>query len=992
MSRLSSLFFVTVLITLMFYSLVIEASENIGLYVNGKLLETLNPPIKKGTVYLLPLEDTFKAIGVKKLTWDKSKKKVTVVQGSKTINLEMNSNKAIINGKPYILSNKLQKEKVAMIPIEIFRDLTNSKVFESSKKVEINYKDTPFDIPNEKKKKVANGDFISFSIPVKNNSSQTKELFIAIPSGYQNEIEATEKSLVLLPGKTAAFHIKSKNPVLHDTKKNFVAAIYTDAKLKMQVNLGYESSSYTLVNQVHPNSFINENQLLKAKQRIQSVSWAEIYWRKLKSEADNWLKKDLNVPSQPAGHSSWYICQDGSPLKTVSKGHYCTSDKSYYYGEKFDGGQLYYQYNSLVQALKILSEVYALSEDKRYGVAAKNILLDFADQYPTFMLQEKGGRMYWQSLDEATSMNDIIQSYDFLYRGNLLSDQDKRNIEMNFILPSAETLGKYSMGRSNWQAWENAAIGMAGFVTGNQTLIKEALNGKNGFEYLMKNGVLEDGFWWEGSMAYHSYTLASLNILAQAAANNGYDLFSNPSLKKMFDAPILYVYPNLVLPSNNDGGAFGTSLIGSISSRGFNEYELAYSKYHDFQYSWLLENKYKNLARSGDFALFFGEDNITNQGNVPVSSYNFKSIGHGILRSDSKSVNEQSYLLMDYGPHGGSHGHFDKLAIDLFGAGRMLAPDFGTPGYSHPLYRSWYKQTISHNTVVIDGVSQQESTGEMITFANQKDFQYMNAKANQSYKGVEYERSVWMDSNYILDWFHVSDSKNNHNYDWFLHGLGTLSTDIKLKAVKSPAKAFGYNKNGYELLSKISSFQTLKSFEVSWNLSGNGFRLYSILGGQPSIIYSAEGPGPSNKPNEKTPMVVQRQSGKSADFVNIYQPYNQQNIVKINGIREGKDGVRVDLEKESNHYFKPLQLEDILAVKAVTKEGVFLKIEDLIKTEKVEGDIFIQVTNLPQLEDLSILLDSHQVNDIFLNGEKVGQTNIQTNQVIIKYNKINNKY
>ena len=49
--------------------------------------------------------------------------------------------------------------------------------------------------------------------------------------------------------------------------------------------------------------------------------------------------------------------------------------------------------------------------------------------------------------------------------------------------------------------------------------------------------------------------------------------------------------------------------------------------------------------------------------------------------------------------------HPDQLAIQLSGAGARLVPDLGTPGYGIALNDTWYRQTASHSTVLIDGRS-----------------------------------------------------------------------------------------------------------------------------------------------------------------------------------------------------------------------------------------------------------------------------------------------
>lgn len=959
-----------------------ESSGSISYYFNGELKKGVYAPMYKSGELLLPFEDTFKFFGVK-VIWDAKKQKATVQLPFNNTTLIVGADTAVINGKTYKINGKLHKDKTYMISAELLEDLTSAKIVATGSEVNVEYNETMYD--NHIKMQAANGDVTNFVIPVDNPTRQKIQYDLKIPVKYNNFLKADTLSILLPPGESGTFNITTKKTASKNTSQIFDVSLVKGKTQMSSFRLEVASESYSLSTHSRPNAFINRDALLKAKQRISSPGWANSYWLKVKAEADKLLQKDLTVPSQAAGHSSWYVCKNGTPLVYENGGHYCPSEKLFYFGKKYDAGWRFYRHNELVQALKTLSTAYAISGDEKYAAAGKKILLGYAQSYPAYETQSRGGKLYWQSLDEAVSMIDIIQAYDFLFNSKNFTDDEKRSVELNLILSSAETLKSYPMDKSNWQAWHNTAIAMAGFATGYQSLINEAIDGNIGFNYLMEKGVLSDGFWWEGSLAYHSYTLAPLNILAEGALNWGYNLFESEPLKKMFDVPILYSYPNFVLPSNNDGGKFGTSLINSISSRGFNEYESAFSRYKDSSYGWLLDSKYKNMNRGGDFALFFGEASIASQERPSISSYNFNNIGHAILRSDAENVKDQIFIMMDYGPHGGSHGHYDKLSIDFFGAGKMLAPDFGTPAYSHPLYRTWYKQTLSHNTVVIDGKSQSESSGEMVAYTKEHDYQYMLANSPGAYKGIHYERSVWMNSGYVLDWFFVADNKKKHTYDYVLHGMGEL--DVKLKPKNSSVASIEYSQNGYDKLTDIKEYEAGTNFLATWNQDRSGFNQYSLVGGKSARVLTAIGPGPSNTPEKNTSLMVQRISDHKADFINVYQPYSETgNTLSV--IRNGNT-VIVNSKEESHHYYRNKTVNNnlqLISANAVTSKGIKLNLEKDITSELKDGLLKIEVKNLHYMESLNILYDSKQVKRVLLNGREVKMIQ-QGNQLLISYKK-----
>lgn len=968
-------------------SYIVEATSSKRVYWNDTVKSIKNEPVWKGDTLWLPIDDIFSVIGAK-VGWDKGRKQATVTYKGNKIVLTMNTDRIQLGGKSFkVLEQPQMFGKIAMISEHTLEELTGVDVDHNKKNKKIHLE--PSEVLNQATTilKVPLREHAQFEVKIKNKFAHSKQEYsLTIPSKYSNQFKVDKQKLTLLPGAVGQFVIQSKQPLTKSEKKELYVNISSSSQ-KYSVQLPYEVSNYQLSKHRHPNSFIGEQELSRAKQRIHNVQWAKNYWRYLEGEAQKALKLKVKVPDESAGHSSWYTCKDGSPL-TYQNGHFCKKENTYYYGDRYDAGYRFYQHNEAIAALKTLSVAYALSGKEQYGNEAVRIINEYAKKYPNYSLQDRGGRMYWQSLDEAVGMVDILTSYDLLYSFKGLNDTSKKNIELNLIRPSVQTIESSSKGLSNWQAWHIAAIGMAGTVLGDVSFIERAVNGPDGFNHLIQHGVMSDGFWWEGSMAYHTYTLAAFNILGEAVSKWNYDLFSKPSLKQMFNAPISYAYPNLTLPVNNDGGKFGASLINTFSSKGYNDYESAYSRYKDPTYSWLLNQKYKSLYRRGDFALFFGEDVIGN-GQSSIKSTNFKDVGHGILRSNALKNEDQLYVLMDYGPHGGSHGHLDKLALDIYGARTNLAPDFGTPAYSHPLYRSWYKQTLSHNTVVVDGESQVESHGKMISFIDEGDFKHMHAEANSAYKGITYNRSIMMDSDYLLDWFHVSDPIKEHQYDWFLHGMGSLSTTVKSKAVKDTPSLLYNQKNGYEQLKNLSAGTTLTGWSGVFKNQTAGMEVYSVPTSNPVQVITSTGPGPSNLMNGQ-PVIIQRKFSKEADFITIIRPSENGKISQIKGTLQTKNSVTIELENEDHHYYqnysKANTNSNLLAAKAVTEKNATYRIDSSILFSVNKDQLHVQVLQYNQLKQLSLYLDAKGINSVYLNGSSVDYKSLG-DRVMISINK-----
>jgi Heparinase II/III-like protein len=106
----------------------------------------------------------------------------------------------------------------------------------------------------------------------------------------------------------------------------------------------------------------------------------------------------------------------------------------------------------------------------------------------------------------------------------------------------------------------------------------------------------------------------------------------------------------------------------------------------------------------------------------------FSSIASQIPGEQSKSFRDGGYfvqhsgweqggthLIFDCGGLGlpsGGHGHADTLSFTVFSGGREFLIDAGTSVYNcAPEWREYFRSTHAHNTVLVDGASQSQSSG-----------------------------------------------------------------------------------------------------------------------------------------------------------------------------------------------------------------------------------------------------------------------------------------
>jgi len=149
----------------------------------------------------------------------------------------------------------------------------------------------------------------------------------------------------------------------------------------------------------------------------------------------------------------------------------------------------------------------------------------------------------------------------------------------------------------------------------------------------------------------------------------------------------------------------------------------------------------------------------------------FEDAGHAILRTHGRAG---LTAAMTFGPYGGFHGHFDKLSFVFFGFDKELGTDPGrarSQAYRLPIHTKWYKSTISHNTVLVDGRSQEPAAGKLTFFECESDYTVAAASCTEAYPGVEHTRWLVMTDTYLLI-FDALESDTVHRFDWTYHNRG----------------------------------------------------------------------------------------------------------------------------------------------------------------------------------------------------------------------------
>lgn len=122
----------------------------------------------------------------------------------------------------------------------------------------------------------------------------------------------------------------------------------------------------------------------------------------------------------------------------------------------------------------------------------------------------------------------------------------------------------------------------------------------------------------------------------------------------------------------------------------------------------------------------------------------FPDAGYAVLRSAG------IHAVVDFGPHGGSHGHRDKLSLYLYDqrAAGGWQPDPGQVPYGHRPLREYYASSAAHPTFTVDGLEQAECAGRLIDSGDG----WVRVGCDTAYEGVQAVRRVGItDDGGLLD-------------------------------------------------------------------------------------------------------------------------------------------------------------------------------------------------------------------------------------------------
>ena len=593
------------------------------------------------------------------------------------------------------------------------------------------------------------------------------------------------------------------------------------------------------------------------------------------------------------------------------------------------GGYTHERHKRNFFILQKAGNIYQITGEEKYAKYVKDCLMAYAEMYPTLPLHPTNksyatGKIFWQCLNDANWLVYVSQAYDCIYY--YFNKKERKFLEEALFIPFADFLSlenpRFFNRIHNHSTWANAAVGMIGLAMNNETLINRALYGlkedgikanevdndggylkvqgvsKAGFLAQLDHSFAPDGYFTEGPY-YLRYAIFPFLVFSKALQNNMPELdvfnYRDEVLSNAVEALLQQTDPNgLFFPFND--ALKGMSIQAREVITAVNT--MYYYKGNDAALLSVVEKQNKVALDETGFVVAKALLDVK-----PVS-YDKRSIifgdgsdgkkgGVGVIRADG------SDLVFKYSAQGMGHGHFDKLSFSMYDEAGEILQDYGSVRWVNidqkgggrylPENKTFGKQTIGHNTLVVDETSHYEGQvkkGEashpVLYYADidSPKFQLISAIDSTAYPGVKMHRSLIsfddpvLINPIVIDIFR-SDANDKHQYDlpyWYDGHL--LSHTQKIDKQTTQLNLLG-SSYGYEhLWTEATSISQDPFNQMCWMANNKLYTISSVSQEGDQFIFARAGANDPEFNLRPDPVYIHRRSeAGSTSFVSIIESH-----------------------------------------------------------------------------------------------------------------------
>lgn len=461
------------------------------------------------------------------------------------------------------------------------------------------------------------------------------------------------------------------------------------------------------------------------------------------------------------------------------------------------GGYTHEVHKQNWKTLQGAAALYRHTGEERYAAYVRDVLLEYAAVYKSWPIHPTNrsyatGKIFWQCLNDANWLVYVSLAYDDIY--DWLDGETRTKLNTELFRPMADFLSvenpQFFNRIHNHSTWANAAVGMIGLVMEDDELVQLALygipadqladdlrdddtglikseTGRAGFLAQLDLSFSPDGYFTEGPY-YLRYALSPFLLFGKLLADKRPDV----NVLEYRDGILGKAIYGMLSQADPQGDFFPLN----DAQKGMSVYAAEVVKAVDYGYFYYGED-----PELLSIAIKQGSVTLDAAGKAVASAiaagkaqpFHPASVaytdgpggtegGVGVLRANG-AAGETTSLVMKYSAQGMGHGHFDKLAYSLYnergeviqdyGAARWVNIDQKGGGRYLPENNTWAKQSVAHNTLVIDETShyngdirigEQHHPDRYAFVTDDPGLQLISAKANNVYPGRELHRSQWL--------------------------------------------------------------------------------------------------------------------------------------------------------------------------------------------------------------------------------------------------------
>jgi hypothetical protein len=550
------------------------------------------------------------------------------------------------------------------------------------------------------------------------------------------------------------------------------------------------------------------------------------------------------------------------------------------------GGYTHERHKLNYKTMQKAGFLYQITEDEKYAMFIRDMLTQYAGMFKSLPIHPTDrsyatGKIFWQCLNDANWLVYTSQAYDCIY--DYLSSGERRYIEDELFKPYADFISienpQFFNRLHNHSTWGNAAVGMIALAMHDEVRLKRALYGielkkrdldmkdndggyifeggkaKAGFLAQLDHSFSPDGYYTEGPY-YQRYAMTPFMLFAMALHN------TKPELKifEYRDSILLKAVEALVLQTNSNGEFFPINdAQKGMSIRAFSAISALDITYYLQQDNRLLSiAEMQNMVRIDQTGFLVakgieeGKSEKLIKRSVELRDGPQGDQGAlGILRA-SNANEDEICLVLKYTSQGMGHGHYDKLSyliydnatevLQDYGAARWVNIDQKAGGRYLKENKTWAKQSIAHNTMVLDRTSHFGGVYK-IANVNHSDPYYFNAsdpylqvvmaREVNAYPGTELKRTLmmWNDPYFIkpvvIDLF-TADSDMEHYYELPFHFTEHLMQTSFSYSINTELKPMGEDHGYQHLFEEARGILEADNYQMNWFNEGKFFTITAL--------------------------------------------------------------------------------------------------------------------------------------------------------------------